>query len=1114
MENSFDRLINQIDAFIRKYYANEIIKGTLLFLGILLLSYLSISIFEYLGRFNSIVRACFLFSFILLNGYVLIKYILNPIAKLFSFGKKINRYQASEIIGVFFPHISDRLKNTLQLNDALTSQQGNLELLYATVHQRSENLNSVPFVEAIIIKNNKKYLKFILPLFLVLLSIAVFLPAVLTQSTERVVNFNKEFKPVAPFNFSVNKNNLTIEEGQDVQVDLSLKGSFLPENVYLVCSNGKFLMQKQTKNTFSLSIKKPKNAGLFYFTANEYQSEDFKYTVLGKSIIGKMTASLVYPSYLGKVNNVITNSGDLTVPEGTTITWSILTKNTKKTRITYNTISSVFYTDGFIFKKTVKNHSNLKLDLFNSFTSKIDSSISHITVIKDAFPTITLIERMDSIGEGIRYFNGEIGDDYGLKSLYFVYTLISSNGDRKKNMLLVKPVNGTRSVFDFAVDFRRENVKLNDRIEYYFTVSDNDGVNGSKSTQSQLNTYQLPSLEDLNDQRSEDQQKNKEDLAKLVQKTQEFQKNVEKLKKEIMNSKSNDWNKVNKAAQLKEEQKNLVESLEKLKSEMNQSTEEKNQLSEMDKEILEKQDLIEKLLESLMDDELKKLLEELENLLKENNKQELKEKIDQVSQSAEDMKTQLDRSLELLKKLQLNEKIDDVEKELKELAKQQEALKKEIEDKKLSKEAASEKQDALNKKFNELKDDIKQMNELNKKLDSPMSLKDTKAQEESITDEMKDAKESLEQGKDKKAGTNQKSAAEQMKDLAEQLDKDQQESNQKQNEEDMEALRNILESLITLSFNQETLIAKFKKISSTDPSYKKHGRAQRSIVSDTEIVRDSLLALAKRQPKIASFVDNELNAIKDNLELAINSIDEHRKSDLEKHQQLTMTSYNNLALLLNEALQQMQSEMKSQQPGTGTCNKPGNGKPKPGGLSSGDMKDMLKKQLEQLKKGLSPGDGKEGEKPGSKPGMGMTGLGNKEIAKMAAEQTAIRQKLEQMRNELNKDGQGTGNKLSPLIKELEEQERALINNQPNPDLINRQKEILTRLLESEKAVMERGFEDKRESKEGENINNGNLIRFEEYNKQKLKQIDILRSVDPSFSKYYKDKANQYFNLSE
>ena len=296
------------------------------------------------------------------------------------------------------------------------------------------------------------------------------------------------------------------------------------------------------------------------------------------------------------------------------------------------------------------------------------------------------------------------------------------------------------------------------------------------------------------------------------------------------------------------------------------------------------------------------------------------------------------------------------------------------------------------------------------------------------------------------------------------------------------------------------------------------GRLQRNIVTDTEIVKDSLLALAKRQPKIASFVDKELNIIKDNHELAINSIDEHRIVDLETHQQLTMTSYNNLALLLNEALQQMQAEMQAQQKGSGSCSKPGNGKPKPGSMSSGDMKEMLKKQLEKLKKGSSPGDGKEGDKPGNKPGdkpgMGMLGLGNKEIAKMAAEQTAIRQKLEQMRNELNKDGKGSGNKLSPLIQELEEQEKALINKRSNVDIINRQKEILTRLLESEKAIMERGFDEKRESKEAQNENNGNQIRFVEYNKQKLKQIEHIQSVDPSFSKYYKDKANQFFNLNE
>ena len=70
---------------------------------------------------------------------------------------------------------------------------------------------------------------------------------------------------------------------------------------------------------------------------------------------------------------------------------------------------------------------------------------------------------------------------------------------------------------------------------------------------------------------------------------------------------------------------------------------------------------------------------------------------------------------------------------------------------------------------------------------------------------------------------------------------------------------------------------------------------------------------------------------------------------------------------------------------------------------------------------------------------------------------------------------------------------------------------MTRLLESEKALMERGFEEKRESKEGKNSNFGNQIRFDEYTKQKLNQIELLRSVDPLYRKYYKDKANEYFN---
>ena len=1128
MKNSFDSLIGQIDAFIRKYYKNQMIRGLLLFFVIFLFSFLLATTSEYFGRFNSLVRAILFFGFILINGYVFVRYILLPTSKLISFGKQISRIQAAEIIGSFFPTISDRLKNTLQLQNNLIHQEGNIELLRASVIQRSSELSVIPFKNAIQITENKKYLTYLIPLFLCFVGVAVFIPSIITQGTEHVVNYNQVFKEQAPYQFTLLKANLTVEEGADFPVELAIIPNKettgkkeLPNQVFIVSDQGKFLLLRKTKNTFIGSIKKPKKNAHFYFTTNEFDSKKYHLNVIGKSLIGSIQAFYTYPTYLGKQNETIENVGDLTVPEGTQVEWRVKTKNTFKTTVLLNQVKSVFKEDGFKFKHLCKEDKSLKFILDNAFNHRIDTVQFKLNVIKDAYPSIEVVEKTDSISEGLKYFKGLTSDDYGLKSLSFVYKIIRQNGQVKEVKMPVQQVAGTQMNFDFAVDFKREEVKLNDKIEYYFIISDNDGVNGSKSVKSQLFTYELPSLEELNDERREDQNKTKEDLDQLLKKTQEFQKNISQLKKETMNSKSSDWNKLNKVQQLKEEQSTLLESLQKIQNEMEKSVEEKNQLSPMNEELMEKQEMIEKLLEELMDDELKKLLEDLEKLFQQNDKEQIKDKMEELNQSSEDMKKQLDRSLEMLKKMQLNERIDDIEKELKDLAKEQDELKEKLDDK-LSKEELKKQQEELNKKFEELKKDLDELDKLNKDLENPMDLGNLDELKEQVTDDLNNAKENLDQGKDKKAGENQKSASEGMNSMANQLNAKQQQSNKKEQEEDMKSLRNILESLMTLSFDQEALMNKFTKIATQDPIYRKLGRRQQRIIDETKIIKDSLLALAKRQPKIASFIDKELNAIESNQRMSVENIDDHQKKELSKHQQLVMTSYNNLALLLNEALQSMQNQMQSEMAGSGSCNNPGKGRPKPGqSMSTGDMKEMLKKQLEQMQKGPNPGGKKPGDKPGSQPGMSpgstgqnMMGLGNKEMAKMAAEQTAIRQRLEQLRNEMNKDGKGSGNQLNPLLKELEEQEKNLINKNINKDMINRQQEILTRLLESEKAIMERGYEEKRESKSGKDEENGNKIRFEEYNKSKLKEIELLKSSDPSLKQYYKEKANQYFNLSE
>jgi hypothetical protein len=1117
--SAFDRLILQIDSFIRKYYINEIIKGLVLFVGILLCSFLLVTFLEYIGRFNSYVRGVLFFGFITINLYIFGRYLLTSIVKLSSFGKRINRKQAAGIIGTFFPQISDRLINTLQLNES--GNEGNFELIRASVIQRSTALDVFNFSEAIDLSRNKKFAKWLIPILAILISVAIVAPKILTQGTERVLNYNKQFIPEAPFEFLLLNNGLLVEEGDDANVEVKIIGSTIPDKVYLISDQGKFLMKWKTKNEADYMLSKLSENLSFYFEANGFKSEVFALGVLPKSAIGKLEAIIHYPSYLSRKNEVIQNSGDLNVPEGTTIEWSFLTKNTKKVTIYDGVKNDLFTSDGFKFKRTILNDLVLKVRMENIQTSKIDSVRMSIVSIRDAFPSIVVKESKDSVSDGLRFFSGNISDDYGLSALSFRYKVISKSGATREESLSVLSPRGTDMSFDFGVDFRREKLQIEDKIEYYFLVSDNDGVNGKKTSKSQLFVYQLPMLEELNEDRDKNQEETKDDLLALLNKTKEFQKNVDRLKKEIMNSKSVDWKAKNQLEKLKADQLELNQSLQNLQENMKNSKEEKNQLSEMDPLLLEKQAEIEELMKELMDDEMLDLLKRLEDLMKVQNKDEIQNELEKLDRNTEDFNKQLDRSLEMLKKLQVNEKIDDIEKELKELAEEQLNLKKDIEEDRINSEKGKIKQDELNEKFDEIKKDLDELKKLNEALERPLNLEDQKEDQEKITNEMEEASGGLEKNKKGKAGEKQEQSAEDLKKLADDLNKMQEEANAEQEGEDIELLRRILKSLMSLSFDQEKVMKNFSKVNDSDPLYKLYGRKQRSIIDDTKTVKDSLEALAKRQPKIATFVDGELNEIEKNHFLSLEDIDEHRKKELGQHQQYVMTSYNNLALLLNESLESMQKAARDSKPGSGSCDKPGGkGKPKPGNGSPGaaDMKQMLKKQLEAMEKGKSPGGNKPGEKsggnlPGGKNGDPIPGLGNKQISKMAAEQSAIRQKLEQIRDELNKEGQGKGNGLNPLINELDKQERELLSRNFSSEMISRQKNILTRLLDSEKALLERGFEEKRESKTGINREFGNQIRFDEYNKEKLRQVELIRSVDPVLRKYYKDKANEYFNLT-
>ncbi|MEM9051792.1 MAG: DUF4175 domain-containing protein, partial [Bacteroidota bacterium] len=145
MADSYQNLIDKLDAFIRRYYLNEIIRGGLYFVGISLSALLVVAILEYFGRFSGSVRAALFFGLLAVFIFLLVRNLILPGLKLFRLGSVISHEKASEIIGKHFPEVSDKLLNTLQLHQQASTDSADNSLLIASIEQKTIELKPVPF---------------------------------------------------------------------------------------------------------------------------------------------------------------------------------------------------------------------------------------------------------------------------------------------------------------------------------------------------------------------------------------------------------------------------------------------------------------------------------------------------------------------------------------------------------------------------------------------------------------------------------------------------------------------------------------------------------------------------------------------------------------------------------------------------------------------------------------------------------------------------------------------------------------------------------------------------------------------------------------------------------
>lgn len=1083
---------NRLNIFYKKYYLTQFWIGCLFSSVTLSLSWYIFSITEYFIYLPKLIKTSILFLFILASFALIFFKVLTPLLLYFKLKKGLHPEDIAKIIGNHFKgDVDDVLLNSIQLS------KNSSPIALAAIEQKINKIQHFNFLKAIDRSLLYQWLKIAsIPLVLFIITL-IFQPSFIVEGSSRVVQFNHDFYPPNPYNFKFINSNFSFLKNESITLEVEYTDKRIPDELYLIIQNQSFRFLRKG-NLFQIVVPPLTQSTQFVLKMGDYYSDSYTFTLIEKPTIKSFTVNVTPPNYTSMKPYIINNQQSLLIHQGSKISIDFVLENSTKLNVNHQTYNVL--NNKFTYSTQVINSFELKIKPFKGNTILSDDLTLNITMINDNFPEVVVKDFPDSTLFNQMFFEVNIKDDYGIVKTEMFVESIDSIFITK----IALPSNFLTHQFNYFIDFNKYK-DLGKRLKIYFKSWDNDLL-GSKSAISSPYFYNFPSDYQIDSILSSSKDELKSLMNSTLNSLIKQQKEIQSIQDELFQKSTFDWKDKKRLQDLFSNQKNLEKQLNNIKNLQDLQKSKEDNLKPLDLDLLDKQKQIDELFNKLLDPETKKLFDELNKLMNQfKDKQQVQDVLQKINN--ENIKTEqsIDKTLEMFKRFEVDQLLEDAINDLDKLSLNQEDLRKNLDN--ISKEDALNKQNDLNESFNELQKKLQDLESKNKLLERPKSYEIPFDKVNDIKSKLNDSKQSLTNDDKRNAKKNQKSVEDKLKELSNQLQSMQSTQNQKQDSEDARVLRQILENLLYLSNKQEELLNKTKYINPLDPKFTTLAQEQKKLMSDAKIINDSLVALSKRQIQIQDLVDKELFNLMHNLKLSQDLMFSRQPYNAVVKQQFSMTSANILALLLDESLQKMQEQIKNSQPGSGSCSKPGGNNPKPSDSMS-ELKDMLSKQIDQMKKQLE-----KGNSPGNMGDKGDKGAA-KDFAQLAAQQAALKEKLKQLEKQLQNQGNGSSGDLPQLLNDIENIEKELYNKNLSLELLNRQKKIMTKLLESEKGILEQELDEQRKGETVKNFQNRNFIPSLQYNKTDLNNMEYFNKTNPTFNLYYKSKISEYFNNFE
>jgi len=1110
----YKEIISKIEKFVKKEYLHLVVTGILQTIIITVSAFLFFSILEFIGNFNSSVRTVFIFIIVITFFFSAGNYIVIPLLRYFNIFRKENYFDAAKRVGDFFPSLKDELINSLQLvTESSNKNLYSFNLIDAAFNKVYTKSGGLKFESVVKFDKAKKLSRSAIILIISAVLFVVLIPPIRAASY-RLINFNEEFIPPLKFIFKITPGNDEITKGENVFIKAEVIGT-KPKNVFISFKKvdesefQKLEMTPDSLGIFNFQLNSVRKSFKYFAEAENISSKIFEINVIDKPIIKTFELTIIPPSYSGMQKTVQKDNGNITSLVGTKVELGLSsTKNLKEAHLEFNDSSHISLdvnNDLASGNFRIKKDGSYTIVLLDENGNTNSAPITYqVKALFDEFPSIEMIAPNKNVplaNDNRLNLIAKASDDYGFSKLLLNYRLSESKYENpQENFSSIEIPFGKSKEIEINYIWNITPLKLavDDVVSYYLEVDDNDNVSGPKSAKTPVFTVRVPTLDEVLKNADVVQENTTSELEEVLKESEELKKTMEQLDQELKKDDEKlTWEEKEKVENTLDQFQKLQDKVESIKdkfNEMRQDLQENNLLSE---ETMEKYLELQKLMDEMTSDEMKKAMEQLQQMLKSMNRDMTEDALQNFKLDEDKFKKSIERTLSLLKRIQVEQKVDELIKRTEQLTEKQNELSEKTSESELNNE---NNKNELSEKQNEVSDELNKLNEEMKNLDEKMSeIKDMPQEEmQKMMEEFQrqqnqqlseNAQQNIQQTQKPQAMQKQQQLSQNMNQLS-QMMKNLQQSIQQQNQmQTFSDMMKILDNLISLSKQQEELKNNTGNLDPNSSQLNDLAEKQNNLSRNLQNIMKQMSDLSQKTFAISPEMGKSLGDAQKQMQGSIQSLQNRNGSFSAIQQSDAMKDINEAAMMMKssmEAMMQaggqggMMSLMQQLQQLSGQQ------------MNLNNMTQMLK-QMQQGK--LSP------QQQG-------------ELQRLTQEQDLISKSLGQLNQEAKTSGESKKlpADLDEIMKKMEEVVTDMNTEKLDDNLIQKQERILSKMLDAQKSINERDFEKKRESRSGETVvgkSPGDLNLSSGNSKNKiLDELD--KAVKEGYTKDYEELIRKYF----